>query len=144
MRLKYSPRWLANKLAIGDDCVTVSTSISNALPTGISCNAYPFHKALPFKAFAARSSACRAAGFIGSNLLEELFLLDQEGVEFDNFSSGRRWNLDEVRRNVGERARSRFRFIDGDIRNRRVCKVAAAGDPLPRRDMAGTRCPGTA
>ena len=40
------------------------------------------------------------AGFIGSNLLEELLKLNQEVVGIDNFSTGNRKNLDEVRKKV--------------------------------------------
>ena len=36
------------------------------------------------------------AGFIGSNLLESLLLLDQNLVGIDNFSTGHIKNLDEV------------------------------------------------
>ena len=37
------------------------------------------------------------AGFIGSNLLEELLRLDQEVVGLDNFSAGKQANLDDVK-----------------------------------------------
>ena len=37
------------------------------------------------------------AGFIGSNLLEELLKLDQPVVGLDNFSTGKQANLDEVK-----------------------------------------------
>ena len=36
------------------------------------------------------------AGFIGSNLLETLLLLDQTVVGLDNFATGHHHNLDEV------------------------------------------------
>ena len=67
------------------------------------------------------------AGFIGSNLLEALLALGQEVVGLDNFLTGHRRNLDEVRRKVGEDAWSRFRFIEGDIRDRSACEEAVAG-----------------
>ena len=35
------------------------------------------------------------AGFIGSNLLETLLLLDQKVVGLDNFATGFQYNLDE-------------------------------------------------
>ena len=38
-----------------------------------------------------------AAGFIGSHLLEALLALDQQVVGLDDFSTGARRNLDEVR-----------------------------------------------
>ena len=37
-----------------------------------------------------------AAGFIGSHLVEKLLLLDQTVVGLDNFSTGKRENLEEV------------------------------------------------
>jgi len=38
-----------------------------------------------------------AAGFIGSHLVEHLLLLDQNVVGLDNFSNGKRGNLDQVK-----------------------------------------------
>src|SRR3546814_9068533 len=46
------------------------------------------------------------AGFIGSNLLEALLLLDQKVVGLDNFSTGHQHNLDEVQKTVSARQRS--------------------------------------
>lgn len=40
------------------------------------------------------------AGFIGSNLLEHLFKLNQRVVGLDNFATGHQYNLDEVQRLV--------------------------------------------
>jgi UDP-N-acetylglucosamine 4-epimerase len=37
------------------------------------------------------------AGFIGSNLLETLLLLNQNVVGLDNFATGHQHNLDEVK-----------------------------------------------
>ena len=67
------------------------------------------------------------AGFIGSNLLESLLLLDQEVVGLDNFSTGHRRNLDEVRSAVGPERWARFVFYEGDIRNFAVCHRACSG-----------------
>ncbi|GFO69212.1 capsular polysaccharide biosynthesis protein [Geomonas limicola] len=67
------------------------------------------------------------AGFIGSNLLEHLLRLDQRVVGLDNFSTGSRANLDEVRILVGEDVWSRFRFIEGDIRDPAACAAASQG-----------------
>lgn len=67
------------------------------------------------------------AGFIGSNLLEHLLRLDQRVVGLDNFSTGSRANLDEVRSLVGESAWARFRFIEGDIRDPASCAAACRG-----------------
>ena len=68
-----------------------------------------------------------AAGFIGSNLIEALLSAGQEVVGLDNFATGHRRNLDEVRGKVGEPAWSRFRFIEGDIRDRAACAAAVDG-----------------
>ncbi|WP_250474786.1 SDR family oxidoreductase [Caballeronia sp. GAFFF1] len=67
------------------------------------------------------------AGFIGSNLLEALLALDQRVVGLDNFATGHRRNLDEVRSLVDERQWQRFRFIEGDIRHPGDCKAALEG-----------------
>lgn len=64
------------------------------------------------------------AGFIGSNLLEKLLELGQSVVGLDNFSTGHQHNLDDVRECVGQEAWSRFRFIEGDIRNLADCHVS--------------------
>ncbi len=64
------------------------------------------------------------AGFIGSNLLETLLTLNQQVVGLDNFSTGHRRNLDEVRSIVTDKQWDQFRFIEGDIRDLDVCKQA--------------------
>jgi UDP-N-acetylglucosamine/UDP-N-acetylgalactosamine 4-epimerase len=67
------------------------------------------------------------AGFIGSNLLEALLLLNQRVVGLDNFSTGYQHNLDEVQTLVTPEQWSRFNFIKGDIRNLDDCQNACAG-----------------
>ncbi len=67
------------------------------------------------------------AGFIGSHLLETLLGLGQRVVGLDNFATGHRHNLDEVRALVGDAAWQNFRFIEGDIRNLADCQAACAG-----------------
>jgi len=68
-----------------------------------------------------------SAGFIGSHLLEALLRAGQQVVSLDNFSTGYRSNLEEVRREVGESAWSRHRFIEGDIGDERTCAEACDG-----------------
>lgn len=68
-----------------------------------------------------------AAGFIGSNLVAALLSLDQEVVGLDNFATGHRSNLLEVREQVGPEAWSRFRLIEGDICDRPTCEAAVGG-----------------
>lgn len=62
------------------------------------------------------------AGFIGSNLLEKLLGLDQVVVGLDNFSTGHRRNMDEVKELVTEEQWRRFSFFEGDIRDVETCK----------------------
>ena len=66
------------------------------------------------------------AGFIGSNLLESLLLLNQKVVGLDNFATGFQHNLDEVRSVVTAEQWQRFNFIEGDIRNLADCQSACA------------------
>jgi UDP-N-acetylglucosamine 4-epimerase len=68
-----------------------------------------------------------AAGFIGSHLVETLLRLGQQVVGLDNFATGKRDNLEQVRALVGEPAWSRFSFIEGDIRDLDACRQAVAG-----------------
>jgi UDP-N-acetylglucosamine 4-epimerase len=67
------------------------------------------------------------AGFIGSHLLEHLLGLGQTVVGLDNYATGHRHNLDDVRHRVGEPAWARFRMIEGDIRRLADCQVACQG-----------------
>ncbi|MEZ2894031.1 NAD-dependent epimerase/dehydratase family protein [Providencia rettgeri] len=67
------------------------------------------------------------AGFIGSNLLEELLKLNQIVVGLDNFSTGYQRNLDEVREVIAPEQWKNFQFIKGDIRDLAVCKQAVKG-----------------
>jgi UDP-N-acetylglucosamine 4-epimerase len=88
----------------------------------------------PFSPFAALCAQLRAtpriwlvtgvAGFIGSNLLETLLKLDQQVVGLDNFSTGHRRNLDEVRGLVSPGQWAKFHFVEGDIRRPEDCRRA--------------------
>lgn len=64
------------------------------------------------------------AGFIGSNLLETLLLLNQKVVGLDNFATGHQHNLDEVQSLVTAEQWQRFAFIQGDIRQLSDCQRA--------------------
>src|SRR5688500_9927876 len=66
------------------------------------------------------------AGFIGSHLAEKLLHLDQAVVGLDNFSTGKRDNLELLRRAVGASRWQSFRFIEGDIRSLDTCSAACA------------------
>ena len=67
------------------------------------------------------------AGFIGSNLLEKLLLLNQKVIGLDNFATGHQYNLDEVKTLVDEAQWDRFTFINGDIRDFATCQKAVKG-----------------
>ena len=64
------------------------------------------------------------AGFIGSHLVEALLKLDQTVVGLDNFATGHRRNLDEVRVLVSSGQWQKFRFLEADIRNPEACRQA--------------------
>ncbi|HZN86251.1 MAG TPA: SDR family oxidoreductase [Burkholderiales bacterium] len=57
-----------------------------------------------------------AAGFIGSNLVEKLLSLEQDVVGLDNFSTGKRENLQPG-----------MRLLEGDIRSLDDCRAAVKG-----------------
>lgn len=67
------------------------------------------------------------AGFIGSNLIEALLLLNQRVVGLDNFSTGHQHNLDEVKSMVPNEQWQNFSFIKGDIRDFETCRKALVG-----------------
>jgi UDP-N-acetylglucosamine 4-epimerase len=68
-----------------------------------------------------------AAGFIGSHLVEQLLLLDQQVVGLDNFATGHRRNLTDVLSRVSPGQAERFAFREGDIRDPAACAAACAG-----------------
>ena len=55
------------------------------------------------------------AGFIGSNLLEELLSNNQQVIGIDNFETGFMHNLDEVKINVTSEQWKNFNFFELDI-----------------------------
>jgi len=64
------------------------------------------------------------AGFIGSHLVETLLKLNQTVVGLDNFSTGHRRNLDEVKGVVSPTQWQQFRFLEADIRDPAACLQA--------------------
>ncbi|HBD11196.1 MAG TPA: LPS biosynthesis protein WbpP [Porticoccaceae bacterium] len=66
------------------------------------------------------------AGFIGSNLLEQLLALGQRVVGLDNFSTGYRHNLNEVLAARGA-CPELLTFIEGDICDLDTCRQAIVG-----------------
>ena len=71
------------------------------------------------------------AGFIGSNLLEKLLILNQQVVGLDNFDTGHQHNIDQAIQDAnnatGKDLSSNFTFINGDIREIEDCKQACDG-----------------
>ncbi|RME15664.1 MAG: SDR family oxidoreductase [Bdellovibrio sp.] len=61
------------------------------------------------------------AGFIGSNLLEQLLRLNQQVIGLDNFSTGRHENLEAVKNLVGPQWKQ-FEMIEGDICDLHLCQ----------------------
>jgi UDP-N-acetylglucosamine 4-epimerase len=68
-----------------------------------------------------------AAGFIGSNLVEFLLRNNQIVVGLDNFATGHRRNLEEVRNNLPAARWQHFSFIEGDIRDLATCRNIVTG-----------------
>lgn len=71
-----------------------------------------------------------AAGFIGSHLLEALLRLEQRVVGLDNFATGKRANLEQVRARLSPEQWARFNFIEGDLCDLGACRRACAGVEL--------------
>ncbi|CAL2060633.1 SDR family oxidoreductase [Tenacibaculum sp. 190524A05c] len=61
------------------------------------------------------------AGFIGSNLCEELLIRGNNVVCLDNFATGKRENIKELQNNPS------FELIEGDIRNIADCQRSVKG-----------------
>lgn len=61
------------------------------------------------------------AGFIGSNLVEVLLNQDNEVICLDNFSTGKRENINAFLKHKN------FTLFEGDIRKFDDCKMAAKG-----------------
>lgn len=70
------------------------------------------------------------AGFIGSNLCEELLSLGAKVTCLDNFSTGKRENLDAFINNPN------FKLIEGDIRNLEACKDACENQDFVLHEAA--------
>jgi UDP-N-acetylglucosamine 4-epimerase len=67
------------------------------------------------------------AGFIGSNLLENLLRCNQYVIGLDNFSTGYRKNLNQVKGVVTDQQWANFHFIEGDIRKLEDCRKVSSG-----------------
>ncbi len=71
------------------------------------------------------------AGFIGSNLLEKLLMLNQKVIGVDNFITGFKSNIKEAIKDaeneLGRSLNKNFSFIDGDITDLETCDKACDG-----------------
>ena len=65
-----------------------------------------------------------AAGFIGSNIVEALLKMDQYVIGLDNFATGHRYNLDDIKDSVGPDCFKNFTFIEGSIEDYEICLKA--------------------
>ena len=70
------------------------------------------------------------AGFIGSNLCEELINLGANVTCLDNFSTGFRENLESIKDHPN------FKLIEGDIRNLEDCKLACENQDFVLHEAA--------
>lgn len=77
-----------------------------------------------------------SAGFIGSHLVQTLLDLDQRVVGLDNFATGFRRNLDEVRAAVGAERWQRHQFIEADIIDPGACRSACEGIDIVLHEAA--------
>jgi UDP-N-acetylglucosamine 4-epimerase len=74
------------------------------------------------------------AGFIGSNLLEKLLILNQKVIGLDNFDTGYQYNIDQAMEDASietgkdiRQLKQDFTFIEGDIRKLEDCQKACSG-----------------
>ena len=70
------------------------------------------------------------AGFIGSNIIERLLMQNNKVVCLDNFSTGKRENVDPFLHD------SNFTLIEGDIRDLGTCRKACEGIEIVLHEAA--------
>ena len=63
------------------------------------------------------------AGFIGSNLVETLLILNQNVIGLDNFATGHKYNLEHIKSSVTSEQWKNFNFVEGDITNFDTCLI---------------------
>lgn len=111
-------RWNANS----SDAAHVPTSCSQS-PRKLVISPQYRHVRAQLAAHPKRWLITGVAGFIGSNLLEELLALGQTVVGLDDFSTGHRSNIADVLQSRPADAH-RFTLIEGDIRDLDSCRAA--------------------
>jgi UDP-N-acetylglucosamine/UDP-N-acetylgalactosamine 4-epimerase len=67
------------------------------------------------------------AGFIGSHITLNLLKLNQKVTGLDNFITGHRHNLNDVKAQLPSNQWKNFKFVEGDIRNVETCKTLVNG-----------------
>ena len=71
------------------------------------------------------------AGFIGSNILEKLLILNQKVIGLDNLDTGYQHNIEQAIQDANKTSdkdlSNNFKFINGDIKNLNDCKKACDG-----------------
>ncbi|HYB50704.1 MAG TPA: SDR family oxidoreductase [Burkholderiaceae bacterium] len=77
-----------------------------------------------------------SAGFIGSHLLETLLVLGQRVTSLDNFATGHRANLEQVRERVGTAAWAKHTFLEADIADTAACRAACEGIDIVLHEAA--------
>lgn len=84
-----------------------------------------------------RVTVTGGAGFIGSNLVERLLAQGNEVTCLDDFSTGKRENIEEFLGNP------RFRLLEGDIRDPKACAAAVEGAEVVLHEAALGSVPGS-
>src|SRR3990167_3049718 len=67
------------------------------------------------------------AGFIGSHLLEFLLKRNQKVIGLDSFITGKKDNIDNVMLGLPEENKKNFLFVEGDIRDLKICHEVTQG-----------------
>tara|TARA_B100001250_G_scaffold231588_1_gene198812 strand:+ start:3147 stop:4172 length:1026 start_codon:yes stop_codon:yes gene_type:complete len=62
-----------------------------------------------------------AAGFVGSNLVEELLNLDQKVIGIDNFSNSTYENIKKIEKSFSKKKLKKFKFLKLDLINYKKC-----------------------
>lgn len=65
------------------------------------------------------------AGFIGSHITLNLLRLNQKVIGLDNFITGHRHNLNDIKSQIPSNQWKNFTFVEGDIRNPDTCNAVA-------------------
>jgi UDP-N-acetylglucosamine/UDP-N-acetylgalactosamine 4-epimerase len=81
------------------------------------------------------------AGFIGSHLTETLLQLGQRVIGLDDFSTGTRENLNDVRQSIAPSAWNQFEIVEGSISDGEICKRVCHGADFVLHEAAFVSVP---